>query len=107
MVTVKRVTIGSVGGGRPRVRVTGPLRRVRASAHGSAPALRAELCTGDGGVTIIWLGRDRIPGIEPGRVVAVEGMLSRQRGRDVIYNPRYELMPQQRPGRLPGCARPV
>jgi hypothetical protein len=42
---------------------------------------------------VIWLGRKHIRGIEPGRVLAVEGTLSVQGGRKIIYNPRYELAP--------------
>jgi hypothetical protein len=53
--------------------------------------LRAELAGGPGAVTVIWLGRTRIAGIEPGRAVTVEGTLTLQRGRPVMYNPRYEL----------------
>ena len=74
------------------MRVTGTVRRVRATGPGGAPVLRAELGGCEGSVTIIWFGRDHITGIEPGRVVAVEGTLSVQRGRRVIYNPRYELV---------------
>jgi hypothetical protein len=60
--------------------------------------LRAELGGGADRVTIIWLGRNRIAGIEPGRVLAVEGMLSRQGGRRIMYNPRYDLGVDQRAG---------
>jgi hypothetical protein len=83
-------TTGS-NGARPRVRMTGSLSRVRAGAPGAPPVLRAELGGGQGAVTVIWLGRTRITGIEPGRAVTVEGTLGRHRGRPVIYNPRYEL----------------
>jgi hypothetical protein len=73
------------------VRVAGTLHRVTASPRGGGPALRAELGGGSEPVTIVWLGREHIPGIEPGRPLTVEGRLTRQRGRTVIYNPRYEL----------------
>jgi len=53
--------------------------------------LRAELGGGADQITIIWLGRTRITGIEPGRVLAVEGTLSQQGGRWIMYNPRYDL----------------
>jgi hypothetical protein len=53
--------------------------------------LRAELSGGRDAVTVIWLGRNRITGIEPGRALSVEGTLALRRGRPVIYNPRYEL----------------
>lgn len=77
--------------------MTGPVGQVRTSGPGGPPALRAELGGGDDKVTIIWLGRTHITGIEPGRVLAVEGTLSVQGGRKVIYNPRYELAPGAAP----------
>ena len=58
--------------------------------------LRAELGNGPDAVTVIWLGRTSINGIEPGRALAVEGTIALRRRRPVIYNPRYELGP--RPG---------
>jgi len=53
--------------------------------------LRAELGGGADQITVIWLGRTHIAGIEPGRMLAVEGTLSRQGGRKIMYNPRYDL----------------
>ena len=76
------------------MRVTGALGRVRPGAQGGPPMLRAELGGGQDAVTIIWLGRTSIPGIEPGRAVAVEGALALRHGRKVMYNPRYELGPR-------------
>ncbi len=87
------VTTAPPAGQRPRVRVTGAVRQVRPSGPGGPLALRAELGGGDDKITIIWLGRNHITGIEPGRELAVEGMLTVQGGRRVIYNPRYELGP--------------
>jgi hypothetical protein len=71
--------------------MTGSLSRVQAGPAGGPPILRAELVGGPGAVTVIWLGRTRITGIEPGRAVTVEGTLALRRGRPVMYNPRYEL----------------
>src|SRR5215472_18846829 len=85
---------GAQAGAPPRrVRVTGALGRVTAGTPGGPPMLRAELGGGRDAVTVIWLGRTSIAGIEPGRAVAVEGTLARRRGRPVIYNPRYQLGP--------------
>jgi hypothetical protein len=53
--------------------------------------LQAELGGGADLITVIWLGRTHIAGIEAGRALAVEGMLSQQRGRRIMYNPRYDL----------------
>jgi len=88
---VKIVTADRPLGHRPRVRVSGAVGRVRASGRDGVPMLRAELSGGADRITIIWLGRSRIVGIEPGRVLAVEGALSEQGGRKIMYNPRYDL----------------
>jgi hypothetical protein len=80
------------------VKVTGALRRVRTGGAGGRPVLQAELGNGEGEIRLIWLGRDHIPGIEPGRVLAVEGRLSVQRGRPTMFNPRYDLAVDQPSG---------
>ena len=48
---------------------------------------------GTEGVTLIWLGRRRIPGIEPGRTMRVRGRIALREGRKVLYNPYYEICP--------------
>jgi hypothetical protein len=55
------------------------------------PTLEAELFDGSGTVTLVWLGRRRIVGIEPGRRLSASGRLAVQGERKVIYNPFYEL----------------
>ncbi|MFD1048108.1 hypothetical protein ACFQ1S_22485, partial [Kibdelosporangium lantanae] len=40
---------------------------------------------------LVWLGRRRIPGIEPGRTVKAKGRIAVRDGRKVLYNPYYEL----------------
>ncbi|ABK53172.1 nucleic acid binding, OB-fold, tRNA/helicase-type [Acidothermus cellulolyticus 11B] len=84
-----------VGDSPDRVPVTlvGMLRTVTIQPQGQAPALQAELWDGTGSVDIVWIGRRRIPGIEPGRSLKVEGRITRREdGRRVIFNPRYELL---------------
>jgi hypothetical protein len=81
----------------PRVRVSGTVGRLRAGGPAGLPMLQAELGGGADRVTVIWLGRTRIAGIEPGRALAVEGMLSQQGGRRIMYNPRYDLGESRRP----------
>ncbi|GAA3025927.1 MULTISPECIES: OB-fold nucleic acid binding domain-containing protein [Streptosporangium] len=80
-------------GGRRRFCVTGTLRTVTLRPRGGAPALEAELYDGSDVIDLIWLGRRRIAGIEPGRLVLAEGLVSMQDGRKVMFNPRYELRP--------------
>jgi hypothetical protein len=71
--------------------VAGSLRAVILRPRAGVPTLEAELYDGTGTVTLIWLGRRRIRGIEPGRSIVVHGRLTRQDGRETIYNPAYEL----------------
>lgn len=78
---------------RVRVRIRGVLRTVTLRPRGGVPALEAELDDGTGVITVVWLGRRRIAGVEPGRAVAVEGRIGAYEGARVIFNPRYELMP--------------
>ena len=95
------MTAGQPAGHRPRVRMAGTVGRVRASGRDGVPMLRAELGGGADRITIIWLGRNRIAGIEPGRLLAVEGALSEQGGRKIMYNPRYDLAVDQAAGPVP------
>lgn len=71
--------------------VAGTLRAVVLRPRAGVPSLEAELYDGTGTVTLIWLGRRRIRGIEPGRSVVARGRLTKQDGRTAIYNPSYEL----------------
>ncbi len=71
--------------------VLGRLRSVGLSPKASAPTLEAELFDGTEGVTLVWLGRRRIAGIEPGRTIKARGRIALRDGRKVLYNPYYEL----------------
>lgn len=76
---------------RRRACVAGTLRTVTLRPRGGAPALEAELYDGSDVIDLVWLGRRRIAGIEPGRLIRAEGLVSVQDGRKVMFNPRYEL----------------
>lgn len=79
--------------GRERTSVCGTLRTVTLQPRGGTPALEAELYDGSDVITLVWLGRRRIAGIEPGRMLVAEGLVSVQDERKVMFNPRYELRP--------------
>jgi hypothetical protein len=76
---------------RERVELRGSLRTVTLRPRGGVPALEAELYDGSGVITLVWLGRRRIAGIEPGRNIKVEGRIGVQDKVRVMFNPRYEL----------------
>ena len=75
------------------VTVTGMVRSLTLQPSSKVPALEVELYDGTGSVTVVWLGRRRIPGIEAGRTMQVTGRLTCNTERPTIYNPRYELRP--------------
>lgn len=81
-------------GERERVSVFGTLRTVTLQPRGGVPALEAELYDGSGVIGIVWLGRRRIAGIEPGRVLCAHGLVTEQEGKKVMFNPWYELRSQ-------------
>jgi len=78
-----------------RVTVSGRLTAVVYTPRTNLPTLEAELFDGSGTVTLVWLGRRRIPGIEPGRSLRAEGRVAVRDDRKVIYNPRYTLEPSE------------
>jgi RecJ-like exonuclease len=73
------------------VSVNGRLRTVVYTPRTNLPTLEADLFDGSDVVTLVWLGRRAIPGIEPGRALTVRGRVALREGRKVIYNPYYEL----------------
>ncbi|WP_189168314.1 OB-fold nucleic acid binding domain-containing protein [Pilimelia anulata] len=75
------------------VSVSGRLRTVVYPPRTTAPNLEADLYDGSDTVTLVWLGRRHIAGIEPGRALTVSGRVALRDDRKVIYNPYYELEP--------------
>ncbi len=80
-------------GDRQYVSLHGTLRTVTLRPRGGVPALEAELFDGSGVLTVIWLGRRHIIGVDPGRSIRVTGRIGEHDGARVVYNPRYELLP--------------
>ncbi|HEX8630590.1 MAG TPA: OB-fold nucleic acid binding domain-containing protein [Catenuloplanes sp.] len=75
------------------VSVSGRLRTVVYTPRTNLPTLEADLYDGSDVVTLVWLGRRHIAGIEPGRQLTVRGRIAVRDGRKVVYNPYYELEP--------------
>ena len=44
---------------------------------------------------IIWLGRSRVPGIEAGVQLRLDGMVTEVDGLPAMFNPRYEILSRQ------------
>ena len=78
---------------RQQAMVCGTLRAVTLRPRAGVPALVAELYDGSGSLSVIWLGRRHIRGVEPGRRIRVQGLVTETAGTRTIFNPRYELVP--------------
>lgn len=74
------------------VEVEGSVSVVTVNPVGSHRWLEAELTDPTGEVVLIWMGRRRVAGIDAGRRLRVNGVITLESGRRVIYNPRYELL---------------
>ncbi|HKC26402.1 MAG TPA: OB-fold nucleic acid binding domain-containing protein [Jatrophihabitans sp.] len=72
--------------------VVGRLRAVVYTPSETVPTLEAELFDGSDSIDLVWLGRRRIVGLEPGRRVVARGRVGVHNGRRAIYNPWYELL---------------
>ena len=71
----------------------GRIRAVESSTIGASPTYHAELCDESGGLTLLFYGRRRIDGMEPGTPVRVEGRVGERHGYLAMANPSYELLP--------------
>lgn len=76
-----------------QVCVAGTLKAVVLRPLAGVPTLEAELFDGTGTVTLVFLGRRRIRGVDPGRSLVARGRLTAHDGRPTLYNPAYELRP--------------
>ncbi len=78
---------------RQRVQVRGRVRSLRVRPWADVPSLEVVLVDGTGGITAVFLGRRQVPGIGPGTLMAIEGMVGAQANRLAILNPHYDLRP--------------
>ncbi len=78
---------------RELITAAGTLRSVTLRPRATAPALTAELYDGSRTVCLVWLGRRRIRGIDPGAYLRATGRLCHPKGVPTIFNPAYEIVP--------------
>jgi hypothetical protein len=78
---------------RQRVRIAGRVHALRVQPWAGQPTLECTITDGTGRVTVVFLGRRHIAGIEPGARVVVDGMVGTRSGQLVILNPDYRLLP--------------
>ena len=76
------------------VSIAGRITAVTLRPRATVPALVAELYDGSRVVQLVWLGRRRITGIDPGTYLRAHGLLCHPDGVATLYNPAYELLPR-------------
>ena len=74
-------------------RVAGCVRCITLPPRQSVPVLVAELFDGERSVNLVWVGRRRIAGIEPGVFLVAEGRITKAKGHLTIFNPTYQIVP--------------
>lgn len=78
---------------RDKVVVSGTIAEVTQKAKGDQPKLVVEVRDDSGSVMVAWIGRRTIPGVEVGRPIRLHGRIALYEGMRIMYNPRYELLP--------------
>jgi amino acid transporter len=85
------VRIGSVRW-RKRVRVAGQVRALRIQPRAGVATLECVLFDETGGLSVVFLGRRQVAGVEIGTRMLVEGVVGDFHGRLAILNPVYQLL---------------
>jgi hypothetical protein len=85
--------IGSVKW-KQKVTIEGRIKVVQV-ATAAGKSLEAQVFDESGGLRLLFFGRTRIPGIEPGAKVRVSGTVGEYKGHLAVANPRYELLSQE------------
>jgi amino acid transporter len=77
---------------RHRVKVAGRVKSVRVQPRAGTSNLECVLSDGSGGMLLVFQGRPKIAGIEPGARLVAEGMVGTWGRRPAILNPSFELV---------------
>ena len=77
---------------RKRARIHGRVTSIKTAPRGAAPSLEIEIWDETGGVSLQFLGRREIAGLEVGSQMRAEGMVGEEEGSMIILNPSYELL---------------
>jgi hypothetical protein len=75
-------------------RVGGEVIRTRLQPRSGVPAVEITISDGTGNVIAVFTGRRRVTGLEQGRAVLLEGVPFTERGKLMLLNPAYTLLPQ-------------
>jgi RecG-like helicase len=77
---------------RKRAHVRGQVTAIRTAPSGGAPRVDVEVWDTTGGITLQFLGRREIAGLDVGSTICAEGMVGETEGSLTILNPSYEIV---------------
>jgi hypothetical protein len=77
---------------RKRAHVQGRVNSIKSAPSGLTPLVEVEMWDESGGVTLQFLGRREISGLEVGSQLKAEGMVGENNGQLIILNPSYEII---------------
>jgi hypothetical protein len=66
-----------------------------AQAAAAAGARRQRPAGPKGRLRVVWLGRRRIPGVDAGTELRLQGMVTVRDGLPTMFNPRYAILSRQ------------
>ena len=72
--------------------VTAP---AQSAARPATPPRRQRPAVPKDRLRVVWLGRRRIPGIDAGTELRLQGMVTVRDGLPTMFNPRYEIVSRQ------------
>jgi len=77
---------------RKRAQVQGRVNSIKSAPSNASPSVEVEVWDETGGVTLQFLGRREITGLEVGAQLRAEGMVGENNGQLIILNPSYEIV---------------
>ncbi|MHB1986585.1 MAG: amino acid permease [Acidimicrobiales bacterium] len=77
---------------RQRARVGGRVRSVRVQPRAGVPSVECTLADPTGQILLVFQGRRRYPGVEPGATITAEGMVGERNNRTAMINPVVEIV---------------
>jgi len=77
---------------RNRAHVSGRVTSIKTAPRGAAPIVEVEVWDETGGVTLQFLGRREISGLDVGSHLLAEGMVGEANGSLTILNPSYKIV---------------
>ena len=80
---------------RHRAHVKGNVMSIRTAPANATPHVDIEIWDETGGITLQFIGRRELSGLEVGSTICAEGMVGENDGNLVILNPSYEIILKQ------------